>query len=33
MTILPLPRGGTGVILEDDAAILMEDDERRPDRG
>jgi hypothetical protein len=33
MTILPLPRGGPGVILEDDAAIVCEDDDYPRVRG
>jgi signal transduction histidine kinase len=33
VTILPLPAGRSAVILEDDAAILMEDDDAGPARG
>jgi signal transduction histidine kinase len=33
VTILPQPRGGSDVILEDDAAIVMADDDARPRTG
>jgi hypothetical protein len=33
VTILVRPRGGSAVILEDDAAILIQDDDARPLRG
>jgi hypothetical protein len=33
LTILVRPLGGSAVIPEDDAAILIEDDDARPSRG
>jgi len=33
MTILALPAGRPGVILEDDSPIVREDDDAAPDRG
>jgi len=33
MTILVRPRGGSGVILEDDPAILMQEDDAGLPRG
>jgi hypothetical protein len=33
LTILPLSPGGSAVILEDDGAIVIEDDDARVGRG
>jgi hypothetical protein len=33
VTILRLPWGGSAVILEDDPAIVMQEDDPRPGRG